>query len=52
MKPKINVLEEVDGVMQVVTREMTDEEYAEYQEIGKLAEENEEETHMSEGIAR
>ena len=40
MKPKINVLEEVDGVMQSVTREMTDEEYAEYQEMMKMAEED------------
>ena len=38
MKPKINVLEEVDGVLQSVTREMTDEEYAEYQEMMKMAE--------------
>lgn len=42
MKPKINVLEEVDGVMQSVTREMTDEEYAEYQEMMKMAESEEE----------
>ena len=42
MKPKINVLEEVNGVMQAITREMTDEEYAEYQEMLKLAEENKE----------
>lgn len=38
MKPKINVLEMVDGVLQRVTREMTDEEYAEYQEMLKMAE--------------
>lgn len=38
MKPKINVLE--DGVP--VTREMTDEEYVEYQEILKIAEEKSE----------
>ena len=42
MKPKIKVLEEVDGVMQSVTREMTDEEYAEYQEMMKMAESEEE----------
>ena len=42
MKPKINVLEEVNGVMQAVTREMTDEEYAEYQEVIKMAEEQSE----------
>ena len=42
MKPKINVLEEVNGVMQAVTREMTDEEYAEYQEVIKMAENEEE----------
>ena len=41
MKPTINVLEEVDGVMQAVTREMTDEEYAAYQEMLKLAENEE-----------
>ena len=41
MKPKINVLEEVNGVMQAVTREMTDEEYAEYQEVIKMAEREE-----------
>lgn len=39
MKPNINVLEEVNGVMQAITREMTDEEYAEYQEMMKMAEE-------------
>ena len=38
MKPTINVLEEVNGVMQAITREMTDEEYAEYQEMLKMAE--------------
>jgi hypothetical protein len=42
MKPKINVLEEVDGVLQAVTREMTEEEYAEHLEMIKRAEENEE----------
>lgn len=36
MKPKINVLE--NGIP--VTREMTDEEYAEYQEMMKMAEES------------
>lgn len=30
MRPKINVLEEVDGVLQAVTREMTEEEYADF----------------------
>ena len=43
MKPKINVLEKVNGVLQAVTREMTDEEYAEYQEMMKMAEESKEE---------
>lgn len=38
MKPKINVLEEVNGVIQAVTREMTDEEYAEYMEAQRMAE--------------
>ena len=41
MKPTINVLEKVNGVLQAVTREMTDEEYAEYLEMMKMAEENE-----------
>jgi hypothetical protein len=40
MKPTINVLEEVNGVMQSVTREMTDEEYAEYMEAQRMAEED------------
>lgn len=39
MKPKINILE--NGI--AVTREMTEEEYAEYQEMMKMAEENKEE---------
>ena len=39
MKPKINILE--NGI--AVTREMTDKEYAEYQEMMKMAEENKEE---------
>lgn len=39
MKPKINVLE--NGIP--VTREMTDEEYAEYMELLKMAEENDDE---------
>ena len=43
MKHLINVLEEVNGVMQAVTREMTDEEYADYQEMMKMAEESKEE---------
>lgn len=38
MRPKINVLEEVDGVLQPVTREMTEEEYAEYLEMQVKAE--------------
>ena len=42
MKPTINVLEKVNGVLQAVTREMTDEEYAEYQEMMKMAENEEE----------
>ena len=37
MRPKINVLE--NGI--AVTREMTEEEYAEYQEMLKQAEEGE-----------
>lgn len=37
MKPKINVLE--NGI--AVTREMSEEEYAEYQEMMKMAEETE-----------
>ena len=41
MRPKINVLEEVGGVMQTVTREMTEEEFAAYQEMLKLAESEE-----------
>lgn len=39
MKPKINVLE--NGIP--VTREMTDEEYAEYMELLNMAEATEEE---------
>lgn len=39
MKPLINVLE--NGI--AVTREMTDEEYADYQEMMKMAEESKEE---------
>ena len=42
MKPKINVLELVNGEMKAVTREMTDEEYAEYLESQQMAEESEE----------
>ena len=42
MKPTINVLEEVNGVLQSVTREMTDAEYADYLECQRLAEESEE----------
>lgn len=38
MRPNINVLEEVDGVLQAVTREMTEEEYAEYLEMQEKAE--------------
>lgn len=40
MRPKINVLEEVNGVIQAVTREMTDAEYAEYLEMMAMAEES------------
>ena len=43
MKPFINVLEMVNGEMQAITREMTDEEYAEYMECLKMAEESGEE---------
>lgn len=42
MKPKINVLEWVDGVLQAITREMTDEEYAEHLEMMQMAENEEE----------
>ena len=42
-RPSINVLEEVDGKMQAVTREMTEEEYAEYLEVQQLAKATEEE---------
>ena len=42
MKPTINVLEEVNGVMQAITREMTVVEFAEYQEMLKMAESEEE----------
>ena len=38
MKPKINVLEEAGGVIRAITREMTAEEYAEYQEMLQMAE--------------
>lgn len=38
MKPKINVLENEDGVIKAVTREMTDEEYAELLEISLMTE--------------
>ena len=41
MKPKINVLEMVDGVLQPVTREMTEEEYAEYEKMLQQAEREE-----------
>lgn len=41
MKPKINVLELVDGTMQAVTREMTEEEYAEYLNFQKEMENEE-----------
>ena len=39
MRPKINVLEEINGRIHCVTREMTEEEFAEYQEMIKMAEE-------------
>ena len=41
MKPKINILEKTDGVLKRFTREMTDEEYAEYQQMLKMAENEE-----------
>ena len=41
MRPKINVLEEVDGVLQAVTREMTEEEYADF--LASVEERSEEE---------
>lgn len=37
MRPKINVLEMLDGVLQPVTREMTEEEYAEYLQMQEMA---------------
>ena len=40
MRPKINVLEKVGGVIQTITREMTEDEFAEYQEMLKMAEES------------
>ena len=40
MRPKVNELVEIDGVMTVVTREMTEEEYADFLE--SVAEETEE----------
>jgi hypothetical protein len=40
MRPKTNVLVEIDGVMTAITREMTEEEYADFLEI--VAEESEE----------
>ena len=42
MRPNINVLEKVDGILQVITREMTEEEYAEHLEMLKMAESEEE----------
>ena len=42
MRLKINVLEDIDGVLQAVTREMTEEEYAAHLEMIKSAEEGEE----------
>ena len=42
MKPKINVLVFEDGIAKAITREMTDEEFAEYQEMMKMAESEEE----------
>ena len=41
MRPKINVLHMVDGVLQPVTREMTEEEYAEYRGMLQQAESEE-----------
>lgn len=42
MKPKINILELVDGEMKAVTREMNDQEYQNYLEEQKMAEEYQE----------
>lgn len=41
MRPKINVLAEVDGILQPITREMTEEEYADFLKI--VSEDSEEE---------
>ena len=38
MKPKINVLVKENGIVKAVTREMTDEEYAEHLEMSRMAE--------------
>lgn len=40
MKPKINVLELVNGEMKSVYREMTEEEYTEYLDAVNMAEES------------
>ena len=42
MRPKINVLEELDGILQPVTREMTEEEYQDF--LASVAEESQEES--------
>lgn len=47
MKPKINVLE--NGIP--VTREMTEEEYAEYMELMSMAEENSETADLQTRVA-
>ena len=41
MRPKVNELVAIDGVMTVVTREMTEEEYADF--LASVEAENEEE---------
>lgn len=38
MRPKINVLVKEDDLVKAVTREMTDEEYAEHLEMIRMAE--------------
>ena len=38
MRPKINVLVKEDGLIKAITREMTDEEYAEHLEMIRMAE--------------
>ena len=38
MRPKINVLVNEDGLIKAITREMTDEEYAEFLDMIRMAE--------------